>query len=76
MFRVNNFDKLLDKATSNLRLEPDWPTILQICDLIRQNDCSPKYAVAAVKKKLYSQNPHQAMFALLTLESIVKNCGK
>lgn len=36
----------------------------------------PKYAVAAVKKKLYSQNPHQAMFALLTLESIVKNCGK
>ncbi|XP_073945414.1 hepatocyte growth factor regulated tyrosine kinase substrate isoform X2 [Choristoneura fumiferana] len=75
MFRANNFDKLLDKATSNLRLEPDWPTILQICDLIRQNDCTPKYAVAALKKKLYSQNPHQAMFALLTLESIVKNCG-
>ncbi|XP_059047051.1 hepatocyte growth factor-regulated tyrosine kinase substrate-like [Achroia grisella] len=75
MFRANNFDKLLDKATSNLRLDPDWPTILQICDLIRQNDCSPKYAVAAVKKKLYAQNPHQAMFALLTLESIVKNCG-
>lgn len=75
MFRANNFDKLLDKATSNLRLDPDWPTILQICDLIRQNDCTPKYAVAAVKKKLYSQNPHQAMFALLTLESIVKNCG-
>ncbi|XP_047023952.1 hepatocyte growth factor-regulated tyrosine kinase substrate-like [Helicoverpa zea] len=75
MFRANNFDKLLDKATSNLRLDPDWPTILQICDLIRQNDCSPKYAVTAVKKKLYSSNPHQAMFALLTLESIVKNCG-
>lgn len=75
MFKVNNFDKLLDKATSNLRLDPDWPTILQICDLIRQNDTSPKYAVAALKKKLYSQNPHQAMFALLTLESIVKNCG-
>lgn len=31
---------VLDKATSNLRLDPDWPTILQICDLIRQNDCS------------------------------------
>ncbi|KAJ0177283.1 hypothetical protein K1T71_007292 [Dendrolimus kikuchii] len=75
MFKVNNFDKLLDKATSNLRLDPDWPTILQICDLIRQNDTSPKYAVAAIKKKLFSQNPHQAMFALLTLESIVKNCG-
>ncbi|CAG9094633.1 unnamed protein product [Plutella xylostella] len=75
MFRANNFDKLLDKATSNLRLDPDWPTILQICDLIRQNDCTPKYAIAGIKKKLYSQNPHQAMFALLTLESVVKNCG-
>ncbi|XP_050345855.1 hepatocyte growth factor-regulated tyrosine kinase substrate [Nymphalis io] len=75
MFRTSNFDKLLDKATSNLRLDPDWPSILQICDLIRQNDCSPKYAVGAVKKKLYSSNPHQAMFALLVLESIVKNCG-
>lgn len=32
--------------------------------------------MAAVKKKLYSTNPHQAMFALLTLESVVKNCGK
>lgn len=35
----------------------------------------PKYAVAAIKKKLYSPNPHQAMFGLLVLESIVKNCG-
>lgn len=75
MFRASNFDKLLDKATSNLRLDPDWPTILQICDLIRQNDCTPKYAIAAIKKKLYSPNPHQAMFALCVLESIVKNCG-
>lgn len=29
---------VLDKATSNLLLEPDWPTTIQICDLIRQND--------------------------------------
>lgn len=29
---------ILDKATSHLRLEPDWPTILQICDQIRQGD--------------------------------------
>ncbi|KAJ9590148.1 hypothetical protein L9F63_016733, partial [Diploptera punctata] len=76
MFRsTSNFDKLLDKATSNLRLEPDWPTILQICDLIRQGDVQPKYALAAVKKKLYSANPHSAMFGLLVLESCVKNCG-
>ncbi|KAK7793068.1 hypothetical protein R5R35_013513 [Gryllus longicercus] len=76
MFRsTSNFDKLLEKATSNLRLEPDWPTILQICDLIRQGDVQPKYALGAVKKKLYNANPHSAMFGLLVLESCVKNCG-
>lgn len=76
MFRPSStFDKLLDKATSNLLLEPDWPSIIQICDLIRQNDVQPKYAIAAIKKKLISPNPHCAMYALQVLESIVKNCG-
>ncbi|PSN50749.1 hypothetical protein C0J52_01205 [Blattella germanica] len=76
MFRsTSNFDKLLDKATSNLRLEPDWLAILQICDLIRQGDVQPKYALAAIKKKLYNVNPHIAMFGLLVLDSCVKNCG-
>ncbi|PNF23218.1 hypothetical protein B7P43_G02735, partial [Cryptotermes secundus] len=77
MFRstTSNFDKLLDKATSNLRLEPDWPAILQICDLIRQGDVQPKYALAAIKKKLYNANPHIAMFGLQVLESCVKHCG-
>lgn len=76
MFRTSStFDKLLDKATSNLRLEPDWPTILQICDLIRQGDVQPKYALAAIKRKLTNANPHIALFGLLVLESCVKNCG-
>lgn len=35
----------------------------------------PKNAIQAVKKKLMSQNPHTAYYALLVLESIVKNCG-
>ncbi|EFA09116.1 hepatocyte growth factor-regulated tyrosine kinase substrate [Tribolium castaneum] len=76
MFRTTgNFDKLLDKATSNLLMEPDWPSILQLCDLIRQNDVQPKHALNAVKKKLFSPNQHTAMYALLVLESMVKNCG-
>lgn len=32
------FERLLDKATSQLLLETDWESILQICDLIRQGD--------------------------------------
>lgn len=29
---------LTDKATSQLLLETDWESILQICDMIRQGD--------------------------------------
>lgn len=64
-----------DKATSHRLLEPDWPSILQICDQIRQNDIKPKLAVASIKKKLQAPNPHTVLYGLLVLESIVKNCG-
>ncbi|XP_043280709.1 hepatocyte growth factor-regulated tyrosine kinase substrate [Venturia canescens] len=75
MFRISAFEKLLEKATSNLHLDPDWPAILQICDLIRQGDIQPKAALAAIKKKIINPNPHVAFFGLLVLESCVKNCG-
>ncbi|XP_062594455.1 hepatocyte growth factor-regulated tyrosine kinase substrate-like [Saccostrea cucullata] len=69
------FDKALEKATSQLLLEPDWDSILQICDCIRQGDVQGKYAITQMKKKITADNPHVAMFALQTLESCVKNCG-
>lgn len=76
MFRSSqNFDKLLDKATTNLKLEPDWNSVIQICDAIRQGDVQPKTALAAIKKKISNPNPHVALYALLVLESCVKNCG-
>nr|XP_057904153.1 hepatocyte growth factor-regulated tyrosine kinase substrate isoform X4 [Doryrhamphus excisus] len=71
-----SFDRLLDKATSQLLLETDWESILQICDLIRQGDTQAKYAVGAIKKKLNDKNPHVAIYALEVLESVVKNCGQ
>ncbi|ALC39091.1 Hrs [Drosophila busckii] len=74
MFR-STFDKNLENATSHLRLEPDWPSILLICDEINQKDVTPKNAFAAIKKKMSSPNPHSACYSLLVLESIVKNCG-
>ncbi|XP_062125822.1 hepatocyte growth factor-regulated tyrosine kinase substrate isoform X2 [Drosophila sulfurigaster albostrigata] len=74
MFR-STFDRNLENATSHLRLEPDWPSILLICDEINQKDVTPKNAFAAIKKKMNSPNPHSACYSLLVLESIVKNCG-
>ncbi|XP_075072921.1 hepatocyte growth factor-regulated tyrosine kinase substrate isoform X2 [Mixophyes fleayi] len=70
------FERLLDKATSQLLLETDWESILQICDMIRQGDTQAKYAVAAIKKKVNDKNPHVALFALEVFESVVKNCGQ
>ncbi|XP_060109057.1 hepatocyte growth factor-regulated tyrosine kinase substrate isoform X2 [Heteronotia binoei] len=70
------FERLLDKATSQLLLETDWESILQICDMIRQGDTQAKYAVGAVKKKVNDKNPHVALYALEVLESVVKNCGQ
>ncbi|KAJ8977751.1 hypothetical protein NQ317_001115 [Molorchus minor] len=58
MFRANNFDKLLDKATSHLLMEPEWPSIIQICDLIRQNDVQPRHALTSLKKKLTAESAH------------------
>ncbi|KAL2297873.1 hypothetical protein Nmel_016440, partial [Mimus melanotis] len=65
-----------DKATSQLLLETDWESILQICDMIRQGDTQAKYAVNAIKKKVNDKNPHVALYALEVMESVVKNCGQ
>ncbi|XP_027626628.1 hepatocyte growth factor-regulated tyrosine kinase substrate [Tupaia chinensis] len=67
---------LVNKATSQLLLETDWESILQICDLIRQGDTQAKYAVNSIKKKVNDKNPHVALYALEVMESVVKNCGQ
>lgn len=65
MFRsTSSFDRLLERATSNLLLEPDWNAILQICDSIRSGDTNAKYAITAIKKKFYHENPHVVLYAL------------
>ena len=77
MFRSSTsaFDRLLEKATSQLLLEPDWTSILALSDLIRGGEVPPKYAVSAVKRKFYHENPHVALYGLQVMESCVKNCG-
>ena len=65
MFRsTSSFDRLLERATSNLLLEPDWNAILQICDSIRSGDTNAKYAINAIKKKFYHDNPHVVLYGL------------
>ena len=65
MFRsTGTFDRLMEKATSQLLLEPDWMSTMAICDSVRGGDTPPKYAVAAIKKKFYHENPHVQLYGL------------
>ena len=74
-FFKSNFQRVLEKCTSNLLLEPDWDGMLQLCDLIRGNDVKAREAVASIKKTLEVQNPHQQYFGYCVLDTVVKNCG-
>ncbi|CAF1305732.1 unnamed protein product [Rotaria sordida] len=69
------FDKLLAKATSPLLLEPDWESILQLCDIVKTQEVTPKYTIQSIKKKFRHENAHVILNSLQCLESIVKNCG-
>ncbi|CAF4266902.1 unnamed protein product [Rotaria sp. Silwood2] len=78
LFSLSNtkiFDKLFEKATSPLLLEPDWEAIVQLCDIVKSQEVTPKYAVQSIKKKFGHENAHVVLSSLLCLESIVKNCG-
>ena len=72
MFRSTGmFDRLLEKATSQLLLEPDWMSTMAICDSIRGGDTPPKYAVAAIKKKFYHENPHVQLYGLQVISKYI-----
>ena len=78
MFRTKSpFEKLLDKATSNLLLEPDLDSMLQLCDMVRGGDVKPCEAAALIKQKVVEEkNPHQQLFAVHVMDTIMKNCGE
>lgn len=72
------------KFASHLQLLFTYFDLLQLSNLVffysinnidEKKIISPKYAIQAIKKKLLSPNPHTAYYALLVLESVVKNCG-
>uniref|UniRef100_H2ZE19 Hepatocyte growth factor-regulated tyrosine kinase substrate n=1 Tax=Ciona savignyi TaxID=51511 RepID=H2ZE19_CIOSA len=78
MFRSkSNFEKVFDKATSNLLLEPDLDSMLQLCDMIRGGDVKAKEAAAVMKMRVIEEtNPHVQLFAVHVLDTAMKNCGE
>ncbi|KAK0584869.1 hypothetical protein LWI29_020043 [Acer saccharum] len=65
----------VDKATSELLMNPDWTMNIDICDSVNSHQWQAKDVVKAVKKRLQHKNAKVQLLALTLLETMVKNCG-
>jgi growth factor-regulated tyrosine kinase substrate len=73
-----DFDKLLNQATTSGNVEPDWASILSLCDLLKRGDkdsISAKMAITAIRQKIMDKSQVVSLNALLVLEACMKNCG-
>lgn len=67
-------DGLVDRATDDLLLGPDWSANVEICDYVmRGNDAD---VVKAIRRRMNVRNTHVAVLALTLLETCMKNCSQ
>ncbi|KAJ4953297.1 hypothetical protein NE237_030129 [Protea cynaroides] len=72
----NHTDKLVEDATAETLDEPDWATNLDICDMINHEKINSVELIRGIKKRIMLNNPRVQYFALVLLETCVKNCEK
>merc|ERR1712093_842217 len=70
-----NLTQMIEEATQELQLGPDWAANIQICDRISQNpEINGQEATKALYKRLDSSKVAVQYLALKVAETCVKNC--
>lgn len=72
----NQADKLVEDATSETLEEPEWALNLDICDMINTEKLNSVELIRGIKRRIMLKNPRVQYFALVLLETCVKNCEK
>eukprot|EP00850_Spirogloea_muscicola_P009820 SM000056S17938 [mRNA] locus=s56:241113:246286:+ [translate_table: standard] len=66
---------LVDKATSDMLLGPDWGMNMEICDSLNHDPTHTREVMKMLRRRLTNRNPKVQLLALTVLETMVKNCG-
>ncbi|RUS85567.1 hypothetical protein EGW08_006650, partial [Elysia chlorotica] len=72
----DSLENLLNKATDPAQKEADADRITAFCDKVNAELEGPLLSTRLLAHKIQSPQEKEALYALITLESCVKNCGR